>query len=369
MKITDNDITVIDEILNREEDKHIQKEYEDALSELRKITALYDTSKKKNLVRYFKNNSQFEHCISAGIEKKRSLLDMIAEKHRLEKDYSSLQGEIGDAESAANERKEVVKKRILMPILLLLCMAISSTVLYFSRGYFISSILSQTELGPLMLWLLLIGAVFGFIAGLFMSLFNDPGGECAKGSLKLGVTTGALIGLTVFIVMLSLDESKVGIGIIIIMFIMFIIVCAAGGLAGGFLGGGVIGNILALMFKFERGPGPNILVLLICIAFFGFSAFRFGSNIVTKVYNIQADANYLKTPAVPEQSTAIVINETLNLRSQGNAGSNIVKVLKKGDVLNVTGKNNNGWLPVEHNGDSGWVSSELVTIQNAASKE
>jgi uncharacterized protein YraI len=62
------------------------------------------------------------------------------------------------------------------------------------------------------------------------------------------------------------------------------------------------------------------------------------------------------------QATATVTSDALNLRAGPSASHNIVKTLKKGDTLTVTGDKENGWLPVSHNGDTGYVSAEMVSI-------
>jgi uncharacterized protein YgiM (DUF1202 family) len=67
---------------------------------------------------------------------------------------------------------------------------------------------------------------------------------------------------------------------------------------------------------------------------------------------------------IPAMPTATVISEALNFRSGPGTNSTIIKTLKKGDTLSVTGETQNGWLPVEHNDDKGYVSSEMVTINN-----
>jgi hypothetical protein len=62
------------------------------------------------------------------------------------------------------------------------------------------------------------------------------------------------------------------------------------------------------------------------------------------------------------QNTARVTSNGLNLRAQPSAASNIVKTLRQDNILSVTGESRDGWLPVEHNGDSGWVNAAYITL-------
>jgi len=59
--------------------------------------------------------------------------------------------------------------------------------------------------------------------------------------------------------------------------------------------------------------------------------------------------------------TVTVTADGLNLRAQPSSSSNIIKKLSKGDQLIVTGNTENGWLPVQHESSSGWVSEEYVS--------
>jgi GTPase SAR1 family protein len=58
--------------------------------------------------------------------------------------------------------------------------------------------------------------------------------------------------------------------------------------------------------------------------------------------------------------TARVISSALNMRSESSANGAIIKTLKKGDTLTVTGETADGWTPVTHGDDSGWVSSRYI---------
>jgi uncharacterized protein YgiM (DUF1202 family) len=64
--------------------------------------------------------------------------------------------------------------------------------------------------------------------------------------------------------------------------------------------------------------------------------------------------------ASPKTVTVTVTADALNLRAGSTGTSEIIKTLKKGEVLTVTGNSHDGWLPVKHDGVEGWVSEQYV---------
>jgi uncharacterized protein YgiM (DUF1202 family) len=69
------------------------------------------------------------------------------------------------------------------------------------------------------------------------------------------------------------------------------------------------------------------------------------------------------------EATATVTSDALNLRAGPSASDDIIKVLKKGDTLTVTGAAENGWVPVTHGNDSGYVSGEMISIETTREKQ
>jgi uncharacterized protein YraI len=61
-----------------------------------------------------------------------------------------------------------------------------------------------------------------------------------------------------------------------------------------------------------------------------------------------------------QAGTVTVISDALNLRARASGSADIVRTLKKGDVLTVTGTADNGWLPVSFENTSGFVSEQYV---------
>jgi hypothetical protein len=60
-----------------------------------------------------------------------------------------------------------------------------------------------------------------------------------------------------------------------------------------------------------------------------------------------------------ELPTSSIIQD-VNFRDAPGTNSNIIRALTAGEAVTVTGEAQDGWLPIEHNGESGWVSSEFV---------
>ena len=58
--------------------------------------------------------------------------------------------------------------------------------------------------------------------------------------------------------------------------------------------------------------------------------------------------------------TATVTADALNMRAAPSANGALVKTLKRGDTLTVTGEIADGWAPVEHDGAIGFVSARYI---------
>lgn len=69
-----------------------------------------------------------------------------------------------------------------------------------------------------------------------------------------------------------------------------------------------------------------------------------------------------KLKSSDRKTTAVVTNDALNVRAGPSAKHKVLMQVKRGDILTVTGEVQNGWLPVEVDGQAGFVSSEMVRI-------
>ncbi|MDR2555311.1 MAG: protein kinase [Fibromonadaceae bacterium] len=75
---------------------------------------------------------------------------------------------------------------------------------------------------------------------------------------------------------------------------------------------------------------------------------------------------YVSSYLVTIKNLAALANVTTNsliLYAGPSAGSGTLKLLKKGEVLTVTGSNSNGWTPVISGSVAGWVTSGSIAIQ------
>jgi uncharacterized protein YgiM (DUF1202 family) len=61
--------------------------------------------------------------------------------------------------------------------------------------------------------------------------------------------------------------------------------------------------------------------------------------------------------------TATVIVNAANLRKGSSTATAVLKTLKKGDVLTITGDTTGDWTPVEHEGVAGYVSNDLIAME------
>jgi uncharacterized protein YgiM (DUF1202 family) len=77
------------------------------------------------------------------------------------------------------------------------------------------------------------------------------------------------------------------------------------------------------------------------------------------------DVTPVTSDAAPEaKPTATVTSDALNMRSEPSANGALVKTLKKGDTLFVTGEIASGWVPVEYEGAQGYVSGQYILLSD-----
>jgi len=119
--------------------------------------------------------------------------------------------------------------------------------------------------------------------------------------------------------------------------------------------GAAVGYGLGLLFPKIKKLIIGIFVVAIILGGGYFAVSKFAPNLLSSIKN-----KTVTTVAAAETKTVTVKNEALNLRAEASTNSEILKKLKKGDVLNVIGEAVNGWLPVEHEGTKGHVSGDMV---------
>jgi uncharacterized protein YgiM (DUF1202 family) len=62
-------------------------------------------------------------------------------------------------------------------------------------------------------------------------------------------------------------------------------------------------------------------------------------------------------------TTATVTSDDLNFRSGPSTSHDVIKTLKQADTVTITGKIENGWAPIKHGNDTGYVSAELINMK------
>jgi uncharacterized membrane protein YeaQ/YmgE (transglycosylase-associated protein family) len=108
--------------------------------------------------------------------------------------------------------------------------------------------------------------------------------------------------------------------------------------------------VFIICFKIWRNnnKGRIMKIAVICVGFIiiGHVSNKMGAKI---------------TNSFTTKTTATVTSDVLNFRTGPSASHDIIKTLKKGDTLTVTGAAENGWVPVKHGKDKGYVSAELIS--------
>jgi uncharacterized protein YgiM (DUF1202 family) len=68
-------------------------------------------------------------------------------------------------------------------------------------------------------------------------------------------------------------------------------------------------------------------------------------------------------PKAARVTAATVTADALNMREQPSREGALIRTLKKGDRLTVSGEVQDGWVPVEIDGTRGFVSDSYVVIE------
>jgi hypothetical protein len=136
---------------------------------------------------------------------------------------------------------------------------------------------------------------------------------------------------------------------------------------------------LKMIFNLLSGNGINIITIGALIVGFitTFIAWRYKNNVLFGLMLVISVIGYLnlfgiignKTPKAKTETTqslaitqqADIINN-VNFRKDPSTGDNIIRQLKKGDTVTLTGETVEGWTQITHNGDTGWVSSEFLKV-------
>jgi uncharacterized protein YgiM (DUF1202 family) len=119
---------------------------------------------------------------------------------------------------------------------------------------------------------------------------------------------------------------------------------------------------------------PNFLFSPFPVLILGLVGFIAGAAIPQKIGGARAHAAYIAAGGITEEQAAAALANptgqtirvaapTLNLRSEPSGTGSVIKTFNSGDELTVTGTLSNVWVPVEHEGDKGWVYAPYVWLK------
>jgi hypothetical protein len=155
---------------------------------------------------------------------------------------------------------------------------------------------------------------------------------------------GGVAGLVLTVMVLN--GSRVGVVVKILTGIIMIIFGAILGLITG-----IIAGIISMHWG----------VSLAAVAALAIGVVSYGP---AKIFSVLSPAavEAAAEAASPQAASATVTSDALNLRAEPSGDAALVKTLKKGDGLTVTGDAADGWVPVEHDGAKGYVSEKYISI-------
>lgn len=166
------------------------------------------------------------------------------------------------------------------------------------------------------------------------------------------------------------EEGSFILSVIFAALVCICIIKFTGVFIGGFLGFLIKFFIVlpiaaSLGFLAWRNKMKILKIVLTVIAVIGITISIFGKYLSSSVM-LKRLPNFITMLSKPSLSnstataTVTITADSLNLRSEASMSSNVIKILKKGDTLTVTGNAEKGWLPVIHNGDNGFVNVAYV---------
>jgi len=137
----------------------------------------------------------------------------------------------------------------------------------------------------------------------------------------------------------------------------------------------LIDSVYVLISGAVRIPILIFLVLFAIVSIISFIVFRLKKISFIIIMIVLAVPGYLflagvipknlsETGIVRTVKTATVISDAINFRSEPSLSGSVIRTFSRGDILTITGDTVNGWVPVRHGRDSGYVSAELIRIND-----
>jgi uncharacterized protein YgiM (DUF1202 family) len=110
---------------------------------------------------------------------------------------------------------------------------------------------------------------------------------------------------------------------------------------------------------FKNGARPVQILIVLTLATAGTIYFLSSPELVKTENPLPVEM----TTETATEIIATVTSDALNFRASPSGSGELIKALRKGDTLTVTGEPTaNGWMPVEHAGDAGYVSAEFISV-------
>jgi len=117
----------------------------------------------------------------------------------------------------------------------------------------------------------------------------------------------------------------------------------------------------AALFIFAQSRGNRILLITLTTLSIG------GVIVLTEPpfpFNLSrneaATADTAAAQTVAGGNATATVNAGVNFRTGPSTNNEIIRQLRQGDTVILTGETSGGWTQVSHNGDIGWVSSEFL---------
>jgi hypothetical protein len=117
----------------------------------------------------------------------------------------------------------------------------------------------------------------------------------------------------------------------------------------------------AALFIFAQSRGNRILLITLTTLSIG------GVIVLTEPpfpFNLSrneaATADTAAAQTAAGGNATAIVNAGVNFRTGPSTNNEIIRQLRQGDTVILTGETSGGWTQVSHNGDIGWVSSEFL---------
>jgi len=121
--------------------------------------------------------------------------------------------------------------------------------------------------------------------------------------------------------------------------------------------------ILVLSFLIKWMISDKFIGKLILIAALIAGGVFFGRPYIAPLFG-KAQTVFETTDANGNATTTVTATVTINVNFRKGPSINnaIIRQLRRGDTVTLTGETSGGWTQVTHNGDTGWVTSDYINI-------